>query len=333
LLRHVSLFVPENNHIYGQIHPNLTELWSYISQNTELPDEIKIQLKPLYETRKNYRKYIEDQTLSSHTYILYTTIVPIIAQEIESLENTGVEFATLAKYGDKKHQQLLLSFRKDISVAIKSLTELKSILETEQMYMRNLMDLSATISAPQRFRLDLIIPGRRFLQSILADFYTISNGKLKPCSQILVFLFNDMLVFAEGKGKEPKRLSTNVHPQIFRSPKFKKHKIIDNIFLDHITVKLKVFGSDNIVELSSPGKRVIIGMSDTTGLQEWVKTLNNQINFIKQQKSIENITIINEDQKTKRERKSNFKNSEKDTKQKSIEVIKTKLSDKGEEKV
>lgn len=201
------------------------------------------------------------------------------------------------------------------------------------MYMRNVMDLSATISVPQRFRLDLILPGRRFLQSIFADLYTISNGKLKPCSQILVFLFNDMLVFAEGKGKEPKRLSTNVHPPIFRSPKAKKHKIIDNIFLDHITVKLKVFGSDNIVELSSSGKRVIIGMSDTNALQEWVKTLNNQITFIKQQKSTDGVTII-EEQKPKRERKSNYKNSEKESKQKSIEVIKTKLSDlKGEEKV
>jgi len=187
--------------------------------------------------------------------------------------------------------------------------------------MRNVLDLSATISVPARFKLELLLPGRRFLQSTIMDHYIISNGKFKLSSQIMVFLFNDLLLFALVKSKEARRLSTST--QIFRpSPKSKKYKIIEILHLPQTSIKTKGFGSDNIIEVTSADKRMIIGMNDLNVLQEWIKTVNNLITNTKQQKS-EIITT-----EGKKEKKSNIK-----TEQKSQESIKTKLDAKGEEKI
>jgi len=48
---------------------------------------------------------------------------------------------------------------------------------------------------------------------------------------------------------------------------------MEYMLIDYLTVKTKGFGSDNIIELSAPGKKMIIGINDEKVMQELLKHL------------------------------------------------------------
>jgi len=274
-LRQISIMETQQPiaNLSSQIYSNLVELCTLVlNLNVDIPEHIKTKIKAFNETRKNYKKFMEEQSQGSDKYTYFSNVVPIVENEIENLEQIGLEFSSLAKYCEKEQHKLLVSLKKEISVSVKYLSELRSIFETELMYMRNLMELTSRFSIPQRFKLELFIPGRRFLQSTLVDHYIITNGgKLKPQAQILIFHFSDIIVFSEVKGKDVRRLSTNLRSSPTRVQK--KHKIMECMAIDYLTVKTKGFGSDNIIELNAPGKKMIIGINDEKVMQELLKHL------------------------------------------------------------
>jgi len=300
-VKHIAIGAHQDYvYITSQIHPNLGELYNLlITLNADMPEHIKSKIKSLYDSRKNYKKYMEEQAQISDKYIFYSTVIPVFDHELECLEETGIEFAALTR--DKKNHHVLGSLKKEISLSIKTLNDIRYIFETELLYMRNLMELSSRFSIPQRFKLELFIPGRRFLQSTLVDHYLISNGKLKPHSQVLVFHFNDIIVFSEVKGKEIRRMSTNLRTSPNKIPK--KHKVVEYMLIDNLTVKTKCFGSDNIVELITHGKKMIIGLCDEKAGQELIKNLTSHITFTTTIKE-ESKPDITDYETHKRERKS-----------------------------
>jgi len=99
---------------------------------------------------------------------------------------------------------------------------------------------------------------------------------------MLVFLFNDLLLFTISKVGEPKRMSGGPHfrlPVTPRGlPKTKpKNKLIEFMYLDGITIYDKAFGSDLLIEFVSPGKRIFAGFEDAKVKQEWLKNLKTEI--------------------------------------------------------
>jgi len=195
----------------------------------------------------------------------------------------------------KKQQQLIANAVKDITKSLIHLQKLKASIDNEEIYLTNLAELSITISVPQRFKLDVLVPGRRFLQSAVFQHYTFAGGKFKRGNQMLLFLFNDLIVFTQPKSKETRRLSTgSKSPQHFRigiqtSPrgvKANKNKAVEFIYLDYLLIIDKTFGSDNLIEFSAPGKRVVVGVDDLKLKQDWLKNIRTQITIWKSQKDI-----------------------------------------------
>jgi len=134
-----------------------------------------------------------------------------------------------------------------------------------------------------------VIPGRRFLQSAVFQLQVISSGKFKRGSQLLVFLFNDLLLFTQIKGKDSRRLSGGTKsPQIFRmSPRNKvKNKVVEFMYLENITINDKGHVSESFIEFIAPGKRVVVGVEELKVKQEWLKNLRTQITTWKIQKGI-----------------------------------------------
>jgi len=184
---------------------------------------------------------------------------------------------------------------KDLSKSISVLQKLKSSMENEQKYWNNLVELSMTVSVPPRIKLDLLVPGRRFLQSGVFQQHIVTNGKLKPGNQMLVFLFNDLLLFTQNKLRESKRLSSgSKSPQLFRLPVSprsstkpkQKNKLMEFMPFDSITIVDKAFGSDLLIEFICPGKRIVAGLEDAKVKQEWLRNLRTEIATWKSKKGI-----------------------------------------------
>jgi len=181
------------------------------------------------------------------------------------------------------------------------LEKLKNAVETEQPYLSNLAELAATISVPPRLKLDIVIPGRRFLQS--AVFQQQGAGRFKK-SQLLVFLFNDLLLFTQVK--DTKRLSSGtISPQLFQkmsSPRGRtKNKVVEYMYLENLIIIDK---GNNLIEFTAIGlsKHVVVGVDDLKVKQEWLKNLRAQVTIWKLQKGIIEKKELTVEKKEKKER-------------------------------
>jgi len=104
---------------------------------------------------------------------------------------------------------------------------------------------------------------------------------------MFVFLFNDLLLFTQTKGKESRRHSSGAKsPQLFRmSPRSKvKNKVLEFMYLENLVINDKGHGLDTVIEFTAPGKRIVVGAEDLKLKQEWLKNLRTQITTWKLQR-------------------------------------------------
>jgi len=264
----------------GEIHSDYSALWASISSYPSIQVTIKNKMKGLYDTYRNYKKSITEEVVKSND--VYWKGAQLLNMGMDIMETVGNELLNLSKGIEKKCQQQVLCLTKELSKSMSYLQKMKETLEYELHYWTNLGELVLTIHVPSKIKLDLLVPGRRFLHSAIFQQYCIVNGKLKPGNQMLVFLFNDLLLFTISKVGEPKRMSGGPHfrlPVTPRGlPKTKpKNKLIEFMYLDGITIYDKAFGSDLLIEFVSPGKRIFAGFEDAKVKQEWLKNLKTEI--------------------------------------------------------